>query len=99
MTNRYLVLPIAIYIIQIFQVSIEEFLSKTPEPPSPAVIKSAVKTLKTIEALDSEENVTILGQHLLEMPLEPQYAKMVLAGIALKCLNPILTIVCSLSYK
>ena len=71
MTNRYLVLPIAIYDIQIFQVSIEEFLSKTPEPPSPAVIKSSVKTLKTIEALDSEENVTILGQHLLEMPLEP----------------------------
>ena len=99
MTNRYLVLPIAIYDIQIFQVSIEEFLSKTPEPPSPAVIKSSVKTLKTIEALDSEENVTILGQHLLEMPLEPQYAKMVLASIALKCLNPIPTIVCSLSYN
>ena len=33
------------------------------------------------------------------MPLETQYSKMVLAGIALKCLNPILTIICSLSYK
>ena len=31
-----------------FQVSIEEFLSKTPEPPSPAVIKSSVKILKAI---------------------------------------------------
>ena len=81
------------------QLPIEEFLSQVPEAPSPLVIKSAVKMLKTIEALDESENLTLLGQTLLELPIEPIYGKMILGGVALRCLNPILTMVCSLSYK
>ena len=80
-------------------VSIEEFLSQTPEAPSPIVVKSAIKVLKAMEALDANENVTLLGEKLLQIPLEPQYGKMLLASVALRCLNPILTIVCCLSYK
>ena len=78
---------------------IEEFLSKTPNPPSPMIIKSSIKTLQALEALDKDENLTLLGRHLLEIPIEPMYGKMILAGVALKCLDPVLTIVCSLSYK
>ena len=45
--------------------SIEDFLQNTPEPPSPLVIRSAIKILKAIQALDAEENVTILGNFYL----------------------------------
>ena len=79
--------------------SIEDFLQKTPEPPSPLVIRSAIKILKAIQALDAEENVTLLGKHLLEIPIEPIYAKMILAGVAFKCAHTVITIVCSLAYK
>lgn len=80
-------------------ITIEEFLRRTPEPPSPAVIKSAIRLLKTIQALDDEENVTILGKLLVDMPVEPQFGKMILASIALRCLSSVVTIVSCLSYK
>lgn len=80
-------------------VSIEEFLSKTPEPPSPAVIKSAIKLLKTMQALDEQENVTMLGKHLIDIPVEPHYGKMILASVALRCLSSVVTIISCLSYK
>lgn len=80
-------------------VKIEEFLSQVPEAPSPAVIKSSVNILKAIQALDAGENLTLLGQHLLDIPIEPLYGKMILAALAFRCLNPVLTTVCALSYK
>lgn len=80
-------------------VQIESFLAQVPEAPSPAVIKSSIKILKSIQALDGEENLTLLGQLLLDIPIEPIYGKMILAGIAFRCLNPVLTTVCALSYK
>lgn len=36
---------------------------------------------------------------MLQLPLEPQYAKMVLYGVALKCLDPILTIAAFSKHK
>ena len=53
----------------------------------------------SIEALDVNENVTIIGTHLLNIPMEPQFAKMILSAWCLKCLDPVVTIVSSLSYK
>ena len=79
--------------------SISDFIVKVPEAPSPMVIKSAIKMLKDIEALDMNENVTIIGTHLLNIPMEPQFAKMILSAWCLKCLDPVVTIVSSLSYK
>ena len=79
--------------------SIEDFLGKVPEPPSPLVIRSAIKILKSIQALDTEENVTLLGKHLLEIPIEPIYAKMILAAVPFKCVHAVITIVCCLAYK
>ena len=34
-----------------------------------------------------------------EMPVEPRFSKMVLYAVALKCLDPVLTIACCLSCK
>jgi HrpA-like RNA helicase len=78
---------------------IADFLSRTPQPPSFMVTRNAVQMLKTMEALDAWEDVTELGSHLLDMPVEPRLGKMVLYAVVLKCLDPILTIVCCISYR
>ncbi len=58
--------------------------------------------LQSIDAFDisrSFEQLTELGKIMLQLPLEPQYAKMVLFGVALKCLDPILTVAAFSKHK
>lgn len=78
---------------------IAEFLDRAIEPPSNMVTRNAVQLLKTIDALDPWEDLTELGSHLLDLPVEPRLGKMLLYAVVLKCLDPVLTIVCSLAYK
>ena len=52
-----------------------------------------------IDALDPFEDLTELGHHLADLPVEPRYGKMILYSVVLKCLDPILTIACALAYK
>ena len=52
-----------------------------------------------MDALDEWEELTELGHHLTDLPVEPRLGKMVLHAVVLKCLDPILTIVCALAYK
>lgn len=52
-----------------------------------------------MDALDPFEDLTELGHHLTDLPVEPRYGKMVLYSVVLKCLDPILTIACSLAYR
>ncbi|KAM3842980.1 3'-5' RNA helicase YTHDC2-like [Diretmus argenteus] len=78
---------------------IAEFLSKAPEPPPIHAVRSAVQMLKTIDAMDPFEGLTDLGYHLADLPVEPHLGKMVLCAVVLKCLDPILTIACTLSYR
>ncbi|GAA6095870.1 3'-5' RNA helicase YTHDC2 isoform X1 [Tachysurus ichikawai] len=82
-----------------FTCSIAEFLAKAPEPPHLLTVKSAVQMLKTIDAMDPWEDLTKLGYHLADLPVEPHLGKMVLCAVVLKCLDPILTIACMLSYR
>ncbi|XP_046660660.1 3'-5' RNA helicase YTHDC2-like [Homalodisca vitripennis] len=77
---------------------IADFLARAIEPPSPLVTRNAVQLLKTMDALDAWEDLTDLGRHLLEISIEPKFGKMLLYAIILKCLDPILTIVCCLSH-
>lgn len=52
-----------------------------------------------MDALDSFEDLTELGHHLVDMPIEPRLGKMIVYSVILKCLDPILTIACTLAYK
>nr|XP_046173076.1 3'-5' RNA helicase YTHDC2 isoform X1 [Oncorhynchus gorbuscha] len=79
--------------------SIAEFLSKAPEPPPILIVKNAVQMLKTIDAMDPWEDLTELGYHLADLPVEPHLGKMVLCAVVLKCLDPILTIACTLAHR
>ncbi|XP_009958574.1 PREDICTED: probable ATP-dependent RNA helicase YTHDC2 [Leptosomus discolor] len=76
-----------------------EFLMKAPDPPPPLIVKNAVQMLKTIDAMDPWEDLTELGYHLTELPVEPHLGKMVLCAVVLKCLDPVLTIACTLAYR
>ncbi|XP_015596401.1 probable ATP-dependent RNA helicase YTHDC2 [Cephus cinctus] len=79
--------------------TIAEYLERALEPPSNVVTRNAVQLLKTIDALDPWEDLTELGTHLSDLPVEPRLGKMLLYAVTLKCLDPILTIVCCLAYK
>lgn len=78
---------------------IADFLSKALEPPSFLAVRNAVSLLKTIGALTPMEDLTEIGQHLLDLTVEPKLGKMLLYACVMKCLDPILTIVCSLANK
>lgn len=50
-------------------------------------------------ALDRQEELTPLGVHLARLPVEPHIGKMILFGALFCCLDPVLTIAASLSFK
>ncbi|XP_050186132.1 3'-5' RNA helicase YTHDC2-like [Myiozetetes cayanensis] len=79
--------------------SIVDFLTKAPDPPPALIVRNALQMLKTIDAMDPWEDLTELGYHLTELPVEPHLGKMVLCAVALKCLDPVLTIACALAYR
>ncbi|XP_072272182.1 3'-5' RNA helicase YTHDC2 isoform X2 [Pyxicephalus adspersus] len=78
---------------------VADFLMKAPEPPPALVVRNAVQMLKTVDAMDTWEDLTELGYHLADLPVEPHLGKMVLCAVVLKCLDPILTIACTLAYR
>ncbi|KAK1785374.1 hypothetical protein P4O66_018755 [Electrophorus voltai] len=78
---------------------IASFLRKTLDPPSEKAIELAITHLKDLNALDRSEELTPLGFHLARLPVEPHIGKMILFGALLACLDPVLTIAASLSFK
>ena len=62
-------------------------------------MRKYVEFLKTIGALDENENLTVLGQHLSMLPVEPKLGKMIILGAVFNCLDPIMTVVAGLSVR
>ena len=58
-----------------------------------------IQMLHRLNALDWEENLTPLGFHLAKLPMDPQTGKMILMGAIFSCLDPILTVAATLSFK
>ncbi|XP_068172651.1 ATP-dependent DNA/RNA helicase DHX36 [Antennarius striatus] len=79
--------------------SIARFLVKALDPPTEKAVSLAIKNLTDLNALDHSENLTALGFHLARLPVEPHIGKLILFGALLGCLNPVLTIAASLSFK
>ncbi|NXB97960.1 DHX36 helicase, partial [Orthonyx spaldingii] len=75
------------------------FLSKLMDPPSSDAVKLAINHLMELNALDRQEELTPLGVHLARLPVEPHIGKMILFGALFCCLDPVLTIAASLSFK
>ncbi len=52
---------------------------------------------QSIDTLDTWEDMSELGIHLINMPVELKFAKMIFYSVVMKCLSPILVIVATLS--
>ncbi|KAG0562821.1 hypothetical protein KC19_9G173900 [Ceratodon purpureus] len=79
--------------------SIGQFLSRALQPPEPMAVQNSVDLLKTLGALDENENLTKLGKHLSLLPVEPNIGKMLIMGSIFGCLDPILTIAAGLAVR
>jgi len=78
---------------------IEEFFSRIPEPPAPIAVKKAIDQLIALGAITEQQELTQLGLCLLDLPVEPSLGKALIYGVALQCLDPILSIVSIISYR
>ncbi|XP_075196835.1 ATP-dependent DNA/RNA helicase DHX36 [Anomaloglossus baeobatrachus] len=78
---------------------IASFLQKVMDAPSREAIILAITHLMELNALDKHEELTPLGFHLARLPVEPHIGKMILFGALFCCLDPVLTIAASLSFK
>lgn len=79
--------------------SAEAFLQKAINPPSSEALHLSLQFLITLKALNEDETLTPLGYHLAKLPLDPQTGKMIIMASIFSCLDPILTVAASLSFK
>ncbi|BFI42914.1 ATP-dependent RNA helicase DHX57 [Marchantia polymorpha subsp. ruderalis] len=76
---------------------VEVSVSRIITSPDPSAVRTSLKNLLDLNALDAGENLTPLGHHLVRMPVDARVGKMLLFGCMLKCLDPVLTIAAALS--
>ncbi|BFZ63809.1 ATPdependent RNA helicase [Saitoella coloradoensis] len=78
---------------------IDDVLSKVIEPPSDEAVKNAILTLRTLQALSREEDLTPLGFHLGRLPVDVRIGKLIVMACIFGCLDPCLTIAAAMSIK
>jgi ATP-dependent helicase HrpA len=69
------------------------------EPPDEKMIRSGLRSLHELGALDNNEQLTPIGKQLTNFPLDPQLGRMLVAGQKLGCLDETLIIVSALSIQ
>lgn len=67
------------------------------DAPDERQIKHAIRELTLIGALDDTENLTSIGKKMARYPVDPRFARIILAGAERACLREILVIVSGLS--
>lgn len=75
------------------------FLQTTLDKPNELCVNQSLKLLLRLNALDGNERLTPLGFHLARLPMDPRSGKMILFGALFSCLDPVLSIAASLSFK
>lgn len=81
------------------RMSIEAFLLKALQPPAKSNIHIGIDYLKQIDALNEKDEITELGVHLANMPVDCQFGKAILFAVVMRCVDPVVTIVSALSVK
>ena len=67
------------------------------EPPDRVRLVKSLRLLYLIGALDADGSLTDLGRRISQLPLEPQYGRVLLAAADLQCVSEALTLVSMLS--
>ncbi|XP_011502904.1 PREDICTED: ATP-dependent RNA helicase DHX36 [Ceratosolen solmsi marchali] len=86
--------------IKILQIGkVDTFLATMLDAPDPKTISVSLQLLRQLKALDDQENLTPLGYHLAHLPLDPRTGKIIILAAMFSCIDPIFSIVASLSFK
>lgn len=67
------------------------------DPPSPVMVREGYRELSELAALDDQHRLTPLGRTLARFPLEPRFARMLLAAHEGKTLRDALVVVAALA--
>ena len=78
---------------------VRAFLKRAIEPPNEAAVDAALRSLQELDAVDTEDELTPLGLHLAELPVDARLGKMMLYGAMFSCLDPVLTIAASTGFR
>ncbi|SCV68972.1 BQ2448_1992 [Microbotryum intermedium] len=85
--------------LQLPDLSVEQVLSQTIQPPEQARIHAAMDSLHMVGAIDRDEKLTSLGRVLLHIPVEVAIGKMCILGSFFRCLEPVLTLAAILTNR
>ncbi|XP_043253836.1 ATP-dependent DNA/RNA helicase DHX36 isoform X1 [Colletes gigas] len=77
----------------------KSFLASVMDPPNLKTIDLSLDLLGILNALDNDENLTPLGYHLAQLPLDPRTGKMIIWASLFSCVEPVFAIVASLTFK
>ena len=69
------------------------------EPPDKKFINDGLRILREINAINEKESLTLLGKKIARLPLDPRYARILIAANDFNCLNEILIIISALSIQ
>ena len=67
------------------------------DPPSPETLMRAMEMLHYLGAIDEDGQLTENGKLMADLPLDPEYAKILIMSEKYECVEPILSIVAMLS--
>ena len=65
---------------------VANFTEKLMDPPEVEAVNLSLELLQSLNAIDSDEQLTPLGFHLSKLPMDPQLGKMILLGATFSCL-------------
>jgi len=69
------------------------------DPPDHRLISDGFKLLEELQAVNHKNQLTLVGQQLAALPLDPRLSRMVLASASQSCLRELLIIVSALSVQ
>ncbi|KIY52731.1 P-loop containing nucleoside triphosphate hydrolase protein [Fistulina hepatica ATCC 64428] len=72
--------------------SVQEVLASAIEAPPAERVEAAMHDLQTVGALDEQQNLTMLGRVLLQIPIDTSIGRLVLYGSLFRCLDSALTL-------
>ena len=67
------------------------------DPPAPETMMRGLETLNYLGALDDEGELTVIGDQMSNLPLDPQLSKALLSSVEYHCVPEMLTITAMLS--
>lgn len=67
------------------------------DPPPRATLVKSLELLYALEAIDGQGALTDLGRRMAALPIDPQHAAVLLAGIKLSCLQDAMAVVSMMS--